>query len=331
MRNDKIKVKNIRLASVVYWDKSRGTWTTPKVHAYTYFVNVGGKWLNAFRPFNECNVRIIENKFTLVNGKDENGLCYILNPPLKELYGHEDEISFGKLCDMMLQDYSYFFFDRKEVADINNDIACLSEQISLLLEETSKRRAFKKYIKAMQAECGEKVKVPKLKCLNNELTTFENCVLAKVCYLDSGSSIPAYSDEKPIAKFCKVGDKWINMFHPLVNCNVYLEKVTGRFEGEERIEYELVNGQKEEGVCYVIPEQRRIDEVATLLDEAMDALYFTSRFYIDRWDLCFVDKGMASTYNRISALGHDQVRRDNYKDFIRSRKQYSPNNDNDKR
>ena len=95
MRSDKILINNLRLAKLGYYDATKNIIDIPNIDSYTFFVQVGNKWLNAFRPFNECNV--YDNEVILANGKQENGICYILEKPLNSLYGHSEYIKFGEL------------------------------------------------------------------------------------------------------------------------------------------------------------------------------------------------------------------------------------------
>jgi len=131
MNNIELPVKRIRRAQIRYYETERNACEIPEFSAYTYFLNVDGKYINIFHPTEECNVynRVPYPNFTktgetfgtkieLVTGREEDGVCYILDNP-DRLVSRDDYISIKDFENLIIN-MDEFIVDRVDILERRN-------------------------------------------------------------------------------------------------------------------------------------------------------------------------------------------------------------------
>jgi hypothetical protein len=120
-----IPVERIKKAQLRYFD-GNGT-EVPEIKAYTIFIKNDETYINLFNFVTECNVyerlpysnntldgEDFGTKIRLVCGKEERGLCYVLESGKMEELSHYDSISMTDLYKIILKSDD-FYFDRKDI------------------------------------------------------------------------------------------------------------------------------------------------------------------------------------------------------------------------
>lgn len=133
MENMELPVKKIRRAQIRYYETDRNACEIPELKAYTYFLDVDGYYINIFHPLEECNIykRVPIPNFTkngesfgtkieLVHGKEEDGVCYILDNP-DRIVSIYDYISIEDFEDLIIN-MKDFIVDRVEILEKRKDI-----------------------------------------------------------------------------------------------------------------------------------------------------------------------------------------------------------------
>ncbi|MBR5370086.1 MAG: hypothetical protein IK137_02145 [Bacilli bacterium] len=125
MKNSIIQVDRIKKAQLRYFD-GNGT-EIPEIEAYTIFIKKDDTYINLFDFVTDCNVyerlpysnntrdgEDYGTKIRLVCGKEEKGICYVLESgKMKELKNIES-ISLIDLYKIILESKD-FYFDRKDI------------------------------------------------------------------------------------------------------------------------------------------------------------------------------------------------------------------------
>lgn len=125
MKNYIIPVERIKKAQLRYFD-GNGT-EIPEIQAYTIFIKKDDTYVNLFDFITECNVyerlpysnntqsgEDYGTKIRLVCGKEERGICYVLEAGKMNELKSVDSISLMDLYKIILESDD-FYFDRKDI------------------------------------------------------------------------------------------------------------------------------------------------------------------------------------------------------------------------
>lgn len=164
MQFDKLPVNKIRKAKIRYYEKEQGC-EIPEIEAYTFFLKVHDTYINITHPFDECNVyerSIYPNstesgedfgtKLKLVNGKEEDGICYVLETIL-DTFNDRDYISVEELEREIVYNMSVFYFDRWDLAfGDRKDCTTMLERLRIFKGDSTRREKFLKYLESKENE-----------------------------------------------------------------------------------------------------------------------------------------------------------------------------------
>ena len=127
MKMHRIAVENLRKAKIRYYETGKGC-EIPEEEAYALLIKIGDEYRNVARPLEECNVygRVpysnrtqggddFGTMLTLVNGKEEDGICYILEKKLDAFEG-KDFVTVKEIDDEIMNNLDIFYFDRWNLA-----------------------------------------------------------------------------------------------------------------------------------------------------------------------------------------------------------------------
>ena len=125
MKNYIIPVERIKKAQLRYFD-GNGT-EIPEIKAYTIFIKKEDTYVNLFNFMTECNVyerlpysnstqsgEDYGTKIRLVCGKEERGICYVLESGKMDELSRYDSIPLMDLYKIILKSDDYYF-DRKDI------------------------------------------------------------------------------------------------------------------------------------------------------------------------------------------------------------------------
>lgn len=167
MKNISIPVKRIEKAQIRYYEMDKNGCEIPEISAYTYFLNVNGNYINLFHPCEECNIykrvpyanttvsgESFGTKIELVTGKEEDGVCYILEKENHD-FTDLDCISYKELekrilsmgdfiVDRIFIEESMNFIDRYFMRDL---IESDQEELIKLQDYINSKESVKKLIK----------------------------------------------------------------------------------------------------------------------------------------------------------------------------------------
>ena len=138
MKNYMIPVERIKKAQIRYFDGD-GT-LVPDIKAYTIFIKNDDTYINLFNFVTECNVyerlpysnntrdgEDYGTKIRLVSGKEEKGICYILEyRKMEELEGL-DSISMMDLYKIIVKSED-LYFDRRDIISAYPHLAKFRER-----------------------------------------------------------------------------------------------------------------------------------------------------------------------------------------------------------
>ena len=127
MKNYIIPVERIKKAQLRYNDLDENGLEVPEIKAYTIFIKKEDTYVNLFNFVKECNVyerlpysnntldgEDYGTKIRLVCGKEEKGLCYVLEYGKMDELSHYDSIPLMDLYKIILKSDD-FYFDRKDI------------------------------------------------------------------------------------------------------------------------------------------------------------------------------------------------------------------------
>lgn len=158
MQFDKLPVNKIRKARIRYYEKDKGC-EIPEIEAYTFFLKVHDTYINLTHPFDECNVydrsiytnstksgEDFGNRLVLVNGKEEDGICYVLESKL-DVFEDSDYIPLEAIEREIIYNMSVFYFDRWDLAfGDRKDFISVFEKFRIFKGDALRREKFLKYI-----------------------------------------------------------------------------------------------------------------------------------------------------------------------------------------
>lgn len=123
MEKYKIAVENLRKAKIRYCESDKGC-EIPEVEAYALLIKIGDEYRNVVRPLEECNVydrlpysnrtqngEDFGSKIILASGKEEDGICYIMEKKLGAFEG-KDYVTVDEIDDEIINNLDVFYFDR---------------------------------------------------------------------------------------------------------------------------------------------------------------------------------------------------------------------------
>lgn len=163
MENIKLPVKKIRRAEIRYFETDKNACEIPDIKAYSYFLDADGTYVNIFHPTEECNVykRVPYPNFTqagetfgtkikLVDGQEEDGVCYILST--NRLEYPEEYISIKDFAKLIIR-MDEFVVDRIDL--INNsdsDILTKLRYLRLIKRDLEDLIKLQDYINSKEKE-----------------------------------------------------------------------------------------------------------------------------------------------------------------------------------
>lgn len=176
MKFDKIPVDKIKRAQIRYYEKGQGC-ELPEVEAYTFFVKVGDAYINLIHPYDECNVYLrtpysnstadgesYGSMLKLVNGKEEDGVCYVLDNRL-DVFRDKEEVSLDDVEKEILSDYSVFYYDRWDLVLWEENTVSILDKHRVIKLDSERREKFLTYINSKEeAKKLQKTKKDKI-CL----------------------------------------------------------------------------------------------------------------------------------------------------------------------
>lgn len=155
-----MRVSNLKRAKVVIYDKDKSSYDVPgcDAYAYLYYLKEKNIYINVFNPYVECNVYKKKNnknsniELELVDGKEKNGICYILDEKVKGFEGC-GLISYNDLADMLIHDLKDFYPDRWHLVfeDKNVDVK-LSDKKKILKNDYERLNKFNERIGLLKAK-----------------------------------------------------------------------------------------------------------------------------------------------------------------------------------
>lgn len=169
MKSDVIKTSRLRKARIKYFESDKNGCEVFCPEAYALLLKVGDAYINVVNPYEECNVydRVpysnstksgedYGTKLLLVCGREEDGLCYVLEPKL----GAFEDKSYIRFCDIeneIAYNLSVFYFDRWDLfKDSNRGYFDQFIQKGLAFKkDAEKREEFLNYISSKEEERKE--------------------------------------------------------------------------------------------------------------------------------------------------------------------------------
>ena len=136
MENSLVSINRIKRAEMRYYERNKNGVAIPNIKAYAILIEVNGVYVNIVKPFKEYNVwgrlpytnstmsgEDFGTKITLLSGKDEDGVCYVLDSVLPmELINLAIEDT-NNICINDIYRYiansNDFYFDRAELLTYN--------------------------------------------------------------------------------------------------------------------------------------------------------------------------------------------------------------------
>lgn len=164
MKEYKIAVENLRKAKIRYYEEDKGC-EIPEVEAYALLIKIGDEYRNVVRPLEECTVydRVpysnrtqggddFGTKIVLASGKDEEGICYIIEKNLDAFEG-KDYVTVSEIDDEIINNLDTFYFDRWDL--------CFKDGVpinmcSKRVKKADKERR-KKFIEFLESKKRQKV------------------------------------------------------------------------------------------------------------------------------------------------------------------------------
>lgn len=165
MQFDKLPVSKIRKAKIRYYEKDKNGCEIPGVEAYTFFLKVHDAYINLTHPFDECNVyerlpysnstksgEDYGNRISLVNGKEEDGICYILESRL-DVFENKDYVSVEEVEREIVYNMGVFYYDRWDLAfGDRKDCTSVFERLRIFKGDSLRREKFLKYMEDKEKE-----------------------------------------------------------------------------------------------------------------------------------------------------------------------------------
>jgi len=163
MKNMQLPVKRIRRAQIRYFETKYNACEIPDFSSYTYFLEVDGKYINIFHPTEECNVykrvplpnftqsgETFGTKIELVTGKEEDGVCYILENP-DRLVSREEYISIKEFENLIIESND-FIVDRIDILDRRNDPISRFKYRKIIESDQIKLQKLQEYVLLKEEE-----------------------------------------------------------------------------------------------------------------------------------------------------------------------------------
>lgn len=173
MIDRRLEVKDIRKARVRYYEKDMKGCEIPNIDAYAFFVKVNGVYINPVRPFDEFNVydrlpypnssRDGEDYGSMImfaSGKNEDGMCYVLESKSEPIFGHPDSISIRELEEGIISDIGVFYMDRWDLVANRPSLSPLRKRIERI--DSGRRKMLFEFLEAKEKEVKERNKKDKV-------------------------------------------------------------------------------------------------------------------------------------------------------------------------
>ena len=157
MENIELPVKKIKRARIGYFDKGKNGSYLPKDNAYTYFLELHNVCINIFHAEEECNVykrlpyphydkngKPNGNRIVLISGKEEDGVCYIIDENYKIDYPL-DYISSKELEEIIIESDD-FIVDRVYILGLRNDLKTRFKYMKKKKEDNENLEKLQQYI-----------------------------------------------------------------------------------------------------------------------------------------------------------------------------------------
>ena len=159
-----ISVERIKKAQLRYFDKEHNGVEVPDFKAYTIFIKLEDTYMNLFNGLEELNVyerlpysnstqsgEDFGTKIRLVCGKEENGVCYVLETTdMEELKGL-DSVTETDLYKIVL-DSEDFYFDRIDLLNAYPHMVGFIERMKIMKKDKPMRDKLFKYLGSKEKE-----------------------------------------------------------------------------------------------------------------------------------------------------------------------------------
>ena len=165
METYRIAVENLRKAKIRYYETGKGC-EIPEIEAYALLIKLGDEYRNVARPLEECNVydRVpysnhtqggddFGTKIVLASGKEEDGVCYIMEKKLGAFEG-KDYVTVKEIIDdEIIGNLDVFYFDRWNLCFYDGGIPM--HKNSRLVKKADKKRR-KQFIEFIESKDKQK-------------------------------------------------------------------------------------------------------------------------------------------------------------------------------
>ncbi len=163
MKEYRIAVKDLRKAKIRYYETDKGC-EIPELEAYALLIKIGDEYRNVVRPLEECNVydRVpysnrtqggddFGTKIVLASGKEEDGICYIIEKNLDAFTG-KDYVTVREIDDEIINNLDVFYFDRWDLCF--EDGVPINKNSKIVKKADRERR--KKFIEFLESKEKQK-------------------------------------------------------------------------------------------------------------------------------------------------------------------------------
>lgn len=160
---DLLPVKRIKKAEIRYFEVDKNACEIPNIKAYSYFLQLDGKYINIFHPFEECNVyervpysnttksgESFGTKIVLASGTIEDGVCYILEKN-DEKISNEDFISIEDLQNRIF-DMDDFIVDRISILNNKDFKINFIKRVIKIKQDQKKLKELQDYVVSKEKE-----------------------------------------------------------------------------------------------------------------------------------------------------------------------------------
>ena len=159
-----LPVEKIKKAQLRYFDEEHNGVEIPEMKAYTIFIEADGSYINLFTGLDNYNVyerlpytnttqggEDFGTKIRLVSGKEEDGVCYVLElKDMPELKGKET-ISDRELFDIVLKSED-FYFDRLDLLNAYPHLVGFFEKQAIKKKDKESLKKLFKYLDDREKE-----------------------------------------------------------------------------------------------------------------------------------------------------------------------------------
>lgn len=163
MKNHRISVSNLRKAKIRYYEMGKGC-EIPEEEAYVILIKIGDEYRNVARPLEDCNVydrlpysnrtqggEDYGTKLVLACGKEEDGLCYVIEKNLDAFNGKE-YVTIQDIDDEIINNLDVFYYDRWDLSYAFGVLTSGKKAREIRKADKKRRQKFYEFLKSKEEQ-----------------------------------------------------------------------------------------------------------------------------------------------------------------------------------